>query len=100
MQSDTAAHSRPQHDEVKLALLYCREYAEISRDRRMGEARKRLARGVQLALERTAEDWQEKLEKHGREWQRKRDYAMLVYLTTQLIDRVHTNRFRYRRLWK
>jgi hypothetical protein len=47
-----------------------------------------LAAGVQLALERTAADWQEKLEKRGREWREKRDYATLVYLTTQLIDRV------------
>ena len=47
-----------------------------------------LAAGVQLALERTAVDWQERVAKRGHEWREKHDYATLVYLTTQLIDRV------------
>jgi hypothetical protein len=63
------------------SMVLLRNYAEAN----PGVA---LAAGVQLALERTAAGWQEKLEKRGREWQKKRDYATLVYLTTQLIDRV------------
>jgi hypothetical protein len=46
-----------------------------------------LGKGVEHALERTAADWPAKLAKLGREWREKREYATLVYLTTQLIDR-------------
>ncbi len=47
-----------------------------------------LGKGVELALERTAADWPAKLAKLGEEWREKREYATLVYLTTQLIDRM------------
>jgi hypothetical protein len=47
-----------------------------------------LGKGVELALERTAVDWPAKLAKLGEEWREKREYAKLVYLTTQLIDRM------------
>jgi hypothetical protein len=66
-------------DEESIAML--RNYAQTN----PGVT---LAAGVQLALERTAADWQKKLENRGRECRGKRDYATLVYLTTQLLDRV------------
>jgi hypothetical protein len=66
-------------DEESIAML--RNYAQTN----PGVT---LAAGVQLALQRTAADWPRKLGKRGREWREKRDYATLVYLATQLRDRV------------
>jgi hypothetical protein len=48
----------------------------------------KLCKTVENALERNASDWEKTLEKYGEQWQKKRDYATLDHLTTQLVERM------------
>jgi hypothetical protein len=65
-------------NEASMAMV--RSYAQAHPEVALGKS-------VEMALDRTAPDWAEKLKRCGREWRDKREKQMLVYLTTQVIDR-------------